>query len=65
MIAEIATNLLIFAVVSISETEGKHYDEFLSKINFDHRQFARALEGKHKSYDPTEKMLGFQSNSNE
>ena len=35
----------------------EHYKGFLGEIGFDQSQFARALEGRHKDYDPVEKMV--------
>lgn len=36
---------------------GEHYKGLLGEIDFDQNQFARALEGRHKDYDPVEKMV--------
>ncbi|MFC1718095.1 hypothetical protein ACFL6S_30845 [Candidatus Poribacteria bacterium] len=66
MPVELAVDLLILIVSAASANTGvaddAHYSEFLGKIDLDQEQFAKALEGRHKSYDPEEKMV-FRSHS--
>ncbi|MBD3181951.1 hypothetical protein GF312_06655 [Candidatus Poribacteria bacterium] len=33
--------------------------EYLGPVDYDRGEFAKALEGRHKSYDPKEKMVGY------
>ena len=63
MIVDIGINMFILTVsgvflsVNTTSAEGESYRDFLGEIDFDQDQFAKALESKHRHYDPEEKMV--------
>jgi len=57
MLTEIVANVLVFSSMGMFAAAGDYYGEFLGKVDFDQEQFARTLEGRHRSYDPEERMI--------